>query len=673
MSENESSSNSSSAKKIYRNVNKNLDVFPTDIDENVKSITILVSSFATGIGARANTNVKKNNDIKIIPPTIAKFTNLETFTFQNSQITTLPPEIGQLSGLTELHLSYNKLTTLPSEIGQLSALKKLYLEYNQLTTLPPEIGQLSALNTLYLKNNQLTTLPPEIGQLSALKTLYLENNQLTTLPPDIGQLSSLTELYLENNQLTTLPPEIGKMVNLSILDLEKNKLTTLPTEIENLINIYTLNLSKNNLNMTTFPILKNLYIKLKKFNEILLEGNKSLHYPDEEQKIMMAENDQNIVYVSITTHGYVLLNEHLLVKNKIRFDDLNINSLEMQRVCSISAVNHFFPEDAKKFDELIQSQFQTNVTCSKSSCSIKPDFIEKCKKIEGQDKNSDFLCRIAERNKFKVATPKEISSQATKKLARFNELRRKGLPSHISRKYTLKKKKYSPKSKGNLLDDLFALAPAPAPAPTPTPAKALSPIVEDESFTIFKDRFGKRYPSSKLISSVKGNKTISNKLFSVNAWDYFKETDDSINWKVFIYLKKKGNPLIQKFDITKYILSPSFQTKFFENELRYKVLKKKLIESIATKDNFKFTLEDILRYLSQTLKYKNIKIIDFTCGNLVRNKAGTEDYMRQYEDIKSTPAIQKRANTLERKFGGGKTYKKHNKMQKRKSMKIKKS
>jgi len=212
------------------------------------------------------------NQLRSLPPEIARLNQLQALRLGDNKFTVLPPEIGQLTALQFLAISSNSLTTLPPEIAQLKALQTLIVNGNELEALPPEFGQLisltsislsdnrlrefpqalellTQLRTLVLNGNDLSTLPPELGKLIQLQSLQLRGNRLTELPSEIGQLIKLRKLDLCNNQLTSLPPELGRLTQLQSLKLEGNPLTALPSEIEQLSQLRTLRLGGTQLTM----------------------------------------------------------------------------------------------------------------------------------------------------------------------------------------------------------------------------------------------------------------------------------------------------------------------------------------------------------------------------------------------------------------------------------------
>lgn len=245
-----------------------------------------------------------------------------------------------------------------------------------------------ATNYLALSKTLIPEIPISIGNFINLTSLILKNNsKLESLPETIGNLTKLEDLNLENNNLSSLPETIGNLINLYNLNLENNKLSTLPETIKNLIKLSTLNLENNKLTYAIIPTLTALTLAIKNNSArtnvtYLLNGN-NIEIPINHAK-MDAKNDEDIVYVSITTHGFVPIDD--MNDNKpilFKLDD-TINSLEIQRACALSSIN-LYPIDVVKqdtFSELIKDKLLNSITCP-TMCSIDDDFVTNCKNIQG--------------------------------------------------------------------------------------------------------------------------------------------------------------------------------------------------------------------------------------------------------------------------------------------------
>ena len=167
-------------------------------------------------------------ELKSIPETLFKLTELRELYLDNNQLKTIPSEIGNLTNLTKLLLYSNQLKTIPAELGKLTNLATLDLYGNQLTNIPGELRKLTKLTMLYLNSNKLKRIPSELGELKRLTSLHLDNNQLTSIPAELGKMTKLTWLDLHNNQLTSIPAELGKLTNLDDMILSDNEALILP-------------------------------------------------------------------------------------------------------------------------------------------------------------------------------------------------------------------------------------------------------------------------------------------------------------------------------------------------------------------------------------------------------------------------------------------------------------
>jgi len=214
-------------------------------------------------------------------------------------------------------------------------------------TFPDDIDS----NTDYLSLSKTTIkeIPPSIEKLTKLNFMKVVNGSLLRLPETIGNLVNLKNLNLSNNRLSSLPKTIGNLVNLNDLNLSNNMLSSLPETIKNLINLYYLDLSNNKLTYDIIPILKSLVsaIKInsreKPYIRYILNDN-NIEMPVDHDK-MDSKNNDDVVYVSITTHGSIPIDD--TNNNKpLLFNVIDtLNSLEIQRVCALSAIN-LYPNES---------------------------------------------------------------------------------------------------------------------------------------------------------------------------------------------------------------------------------------------------------------------------------------------------------------------------------------
>jgi tetratricopeptide (TPR) repeat protein len=143
----------------------------------------------------------------------------------NNGMKVLPPEIGRFRNLQYLNLSRNQLGDLPREVCNLKKLQYLNVSGNQLDQLPNEIGGLSNLKQLIVSQNFLKKLPPEIGKLGRLEYLEANENRLTQIPAALGLATSLRDLAFRTNFIAFMPAEIGKLKRLRTLDVDNNSFT----------------------------------------------------------------------------------------------------------------------------------------------------------------------------------------------------------------------------------------------------------------------------------------------------------------------------------------------------------------------------------------------------------------------------------------------------------------
>ncbi|XP_017885320.1 leucine-rich repeat-containing protein 58 isoform X2 [Ceratina calcarata] len=172
------------------------------------------------------------NRLNSVPPTIVRFTNLNSLDVSNCGLYQLSDFLGDCP-LSCLVAKHNNLTNdfLPKCFKNLSGLRELNLSGNRLTDFPEQILDLTDLKYLYLGGNQITEISKDVWKLQRLQVLSMGGNRLTEVPSTLGELKSLQALVLCDNMLENLPSSIAKLTNLKSLLLHKNRLTTLPTEI----------------------------------------------------------------------------------------------------------------------------------------------------------------------------------------------------------------------------------------------------------------------------------------------------------------------------------------------------------------------------------------------------------------------------------------------------------
>lgn len=172
------------------------------------------------------------NRISNLPPSIIRFSSLNSLDISNCGLNRLPDYLGDCP-LTCLIAKHNNLMndSLPKSFENLPGLRELNLNGNRLTEFPEQILELTGLKYLYLGGNHITEVNKDIWKLQRLQVLSMGGNRLTEVPSTLGQLKSLQALVLCDNMLESLPSSIANLTNLKSLLLHKNRLKTLPTEI----------------------------------------------------------------------------------------------------------------------------------------------------------------------------------------------------------------------------------------------------------------------------------------------------------------------------------------------------------------------------------------------------------------------------------------------------------
>merc|ERR1719394_1408421 len=153
------------------------------------------------------------NQFSEVPDVVAAMALLEEIT----------PELGNCTALQDLTLSSNDLKLLPNTLDRLSNLVTLKVDDNQLEELPNSLGRMSNLEELFLAENFLTSLPPSIGWLRCLHTLNVDENDLEDLPPELGHIVNLAVLNLAGNAVPHLPVSFVKLKAITAIWLANNQ------------------------------------------------------------------------------------------------------------------------------------------------------------------------------------------------------------------------------------------------------------------------------------------------------------------------------------------------------------------------------------------------------------------------------------------------------------------
>ena len=466
-----------------------------------------------------------------------------TFHRPKIKITEISQEILSNTEETTLFLSNNSITSIPAAIGNLTNLTELSLSNNKITSIPAEIGNLTNLTELSLSRNEITSIPPDIGNLTNLTNLTFFKNQIFSIPPDIGKLTNLTKLNFSGNQLTSLPDEIGNLVNLTYLNVSENKITLLPDSITKLIHLEELLVNDNMLDAralnTVTELAKGLSPANKEIFKLSIISNPIIFPVDENMMATAATAATDIVYVSILTHGIIPLNsENQVIESEL---PTSVTTFEIQRVCSLSAINRVDTAQTEKFASLIKSQFEKPDKCSRGECSFDTEFTESCKNIEG-----DIKCELIN---------------------------------------------------------------------TTDPA--------DKRFV---DRYSLRYPKSKVFKKKYGAK-----VYFFNNKDYFEKGKGTADWKIMMYIKKKDT--ILSFDITQYVIRENTQLVFFQSFLQFVVNGSTDFYGLYNEMPYTTSTDNIVTFLNTRLGYKNIKIVDFSCGLFAKEEDIKNYKIRHNEEL----------------------------------------
>lgn len=191
------------------------------------------------------------NKVKVLPSTIARFTQLKKLNLNYNPIEDVKPGIEKLTQLEELSFYKSKLKNIPSPLFDIPKLKVIDLYFNDIEKIGPEIAKWKNLEILYLANNKLFTVPEEIGSLTKLRELYLHHNRLSTLPASIGNLQQVSILRINHNNLLELPEAVFRLHELSNLDFSHNQIQTISPDQFMFINLRILALVGNPWDTTT--------------------------------------------------------------------------------------------------------------------------------------------------------------------------------------------------------------------------------------------------------------------------------------------------------------------------------------------------------------------------------------------------------------------------------------
>lgn len=242
--------------------------FLSALEENMENYYAFLSNIILGDLKSIPYVIIKNN-LRFIPPEIARQRNLEEAYLSGHNIVALPPEIGDLPILEDLNLTFSPISVLPPEIVNLENLQSLLLIHSPIFVLPPQIEKLTNLRKLILDKNFMEELPSEIGSLTNLTILNVDNTLIKVLPSTIGNLENLISLSIGGNCLEVLPPEIGNLTKVKSLYISDNPLKELPSTIGQMSGLERLYMNHTRITIQGFPI---EIINLKELKELQIWG-----------------------------------------------------------------------------------------------------------------------------------------------------------------------------------------------------------------------------------------------------------------------------------------------------------------------------------------------------------------------------------------------------------------
>ncbi|XP_040196024.1 erbin isoform X3 [Rana temporaria] len=216
-----------------------------------------------------------DNDLTILPASIANLINLRELDVSKNGIQEFPENIKNCKVLTIVEASVNPISKLPDGFSQLLNLTQLYLNDAFLDFLPANFGRLTKLQILELRENQLKMLPKTMNRLTQLERLDLGSNEFTEVPEVLEQLSGLKEFWMDGNRLTYIPGFLGSLKQLTYLDLSKNNIEMVEDGIAGCESLQDLLLSSNAIQQLPESI-----GALKKLTTLKVDENQLMYLPD---------------------------------------------------------------------------------------------------------------------------------------------------------------------------------------------------------------------------------------------------------------------------------------------------------------------------------------------------------------------------------------------------------
>jgi len=136
----------------------------------------------------------------------AKYPKEKEFTVKNRRIIGLdlsfcelkniPISVRKLTNLRAIKMVGNKLHELPNWLNELKNLEWIDLGINKIQKIPEFIKDLNKLEYLDLSDNEIQDIPNSMMELKNLKTLNIENNRLSKIPDFIKRLPKMEEIII---------------------------------------------------------------------------------------------------------------------------------------------------------------------------------------------------------------------------------------------------------------------------------------------------------------------------------------------------------------------------------------------------------------------------------------------------------------------------------------------
>ena len=125
--------------------------------------------------------------------------------------------------LENLQLGYNQIKQIPSSYSKFTNLKSIYLQNNKLTVFPVCFYQAKNLDVIDLSGNKIQELPENIEELQCIE-LNMNINQLKSLPASLSLCPRLKVLRVEENllELTSITSEFFKNSQVCVLAVDGN-------------------------------------------------------------------------------------------------------------------------------------------------------------------------------------------------------------------------------------------------------------------------------------------------------------------------------------------------------------------------------------------------------------------------------------------------------------------